>query len=56
MTTSPDQPQPGTPRPDEPDTGDVEYIEDRDPNPPSELVSPQFDDAGDGGEAQTQQE
>jgi hypothetical protein len=51
MTTTPDQPQPTAPRPDEPDSGNVEYIEDRDQNPPAELTNPEFDDDGDGREA-----
>jgi hypothetical protein len=53
MTTNP---EPTEPRPDEPDSGEVEYIEDRDQNPPNELAQPQFDDQGDGDEVKPQQE
>jgi hypothetical protein len=57
MTTTPEPTEPPTePRPEDPDGGDIEEVEDRDPNPPSELIQPQFDDQGDGGEAQPQQE
>jgi hypothetical protein len=50
VTVMPDQPKPGSQPDQTPDEGDVEYIDEREKTPPHEIVEPEFDDGGDGGE------